>query len=206
MTHRLRRDVLCLVTLLLCGVAGEAAAQSMPALRPNPLLVLSANGLARRDLYRETLRLDPDEAPSAYDVELDAALDSTLDVLHRVGVPLRPDRVLAGDDGIAFSAASRLRGDLPSVTFHIGDRGPFDAFYANAGGFRWALTWPLHFVDRIALHLEGGEDSEFGTFAVADLQWRHPRLPLVIGIGVPVGLAHAEGSLGMLCQMRMLLD
>jgi len=208
MTHRVRRHVLCacLVTLACCATRGEAAAQSFPGLRPNPLVVLSANGLARRDLHRETLRLNPDAAPSATDVQLDGALDSTLALLHRVGVPLRPDHVLAGDDGIAFSAAFRLRGDLPSVTFHVGDRGPFDAFYANDGGFRWALTWPLHFLDRFALHLEGGEDSEFGTFAIADLQWRHPRRPLVIGIGVPMELAHADGSLGVLCQMRMLLD
>jgi hypothetical protein len=208
MTHRVRRHALCtcLVTLVLCGVRGELAAQSFPALRPNPLVVLSANGLARRDLYRETLRLTPDDARSVTDVELDGALDSTLALLHQVGVPLRPDRVLAGDDGIAFSAAFRLRGDLPSVTFHVGDRGPFDAFYANDGGFRWALTWPLRFLDRFALHLEGGEDSEFGTFAIADLQWRHPRRPLVIGIGIPMELAHAEGSLGVLCQLRMLLD
>ena len=181
------------------------AAQPMPALPPHPLAVLSESGAARRDLYRETLRLNPDDT-SSYDVELDAALDSTLGVLHQVGFPLRQDRALSGDDGIAFSAAFRLRGDLPSVTFHVGDRGPFDAFYANDGGFRWALTWPLHFIDQVALHLEGGEDSEFGTFAIADLQWKDPRRPLVFGIGLPVQLENADGNFGVLCQMRMLLD
>lgn len=186
--------------------ARETAGQSSPALRPPPVVVLSASAGARRDVYREMLHLTPDAAPRGYDVALDGALESTLGVLHRIGVPLRPDRGLAGEDGIAFSAAFRLRPDLPSVVFHVGDRGPFDAFYANDGGFRWALTWPLHLLDGVALHLEGGEDSEFGTFAIADLQWRHPRRPLVVGFGLPVALANAEGHLGLLCQMRLLLD
>jgi hypothetical protein len=207
MTTPAPRVLLSLIaTVALCAPARQSAGQSFPSLRPNPVIVLSATGGARRDLYRELLLLDPDTAPSAYDVELDGALDSTLDVLHGIGVPLRPDRALAGKHGIAFSAAFRVKKELPSVMFHVGDRGPFDAFYANEGGFRWALTWPLHLVDRVALHLEGGEDSEFGTFAIADLQWRHPSRPLVIGVGVPVALAHAEGNLGLLCQLRMLLD
>lgn len=205
---RAARSLTCTAigALALCAAALDAAAQSFPALRPNAAFLLSVSGGTRRDLYRETLRLTPDETPRAYQVELDGALDTTLGFLHSVGVPLRPDRALAGDDGIAFSATFRLDPELPAVTFHVGDRGPFDAFYANDGGFRWALTWPLHLLDRVALHLEGGEDSEFGTFAIADLQWRHPTRPLAIGLGLPVAFPGADGSVGVLCQFRMLLD
>jgi hypothetical protein len=100
----------------------------------------------------------------------------------------------------------RVNGDLPSVYFNVGDHGALDAFYANDGGFRFVLKWPLLFAPQFALHLGGGEDSEFGNWAIVGVQWRDPKRPLAIGIGMPVALKNADGNVGVVCQLRMLLN
>jgi len=139
-------------------------------------------------------------------VDLQPALDGILGFFGRHGFPLHEDADPTGDGGISFSATVNLNEQLPSLYFNIGDHGPLDAFYANDGGFRFALKWPLLFAPQFALHLGGGEDSEFGNWAILGLQWRDPHRPLAIGVGMPVALKNADGDVGVVCQLRMLLN
>ena len=56
---------------------------------------------------------------------------------------------------------------------------PFDAFYAD----------------------------RFGNWAIAGLQWRHPGLPLAVGVGLPIALGNnTGGGLDALVQIRMSLN
>jgi hypothetical protein len=193
------------MVLLHHGLVADAMAQSR-AKMPRGAAVDRFS--SPRDLYREALVLGTRSQRDAghYEVDLGPALDHILGYVHAVGIPLRPAPELTGGHGIAFSATWQVDRDVPSVNFHVGDTGPLDAFYGNDGGFRWALSWPLHGVPRVALHLAGGEDNEFGSWAVAGLQWRDRKRPLVVGIGLPLSMAEANGPLGVMCQIRLLLD
>lgn len=191
--------------LILFAIEAGATEPSAAPLVHEPATHFASLASLRRDLYREALNLSPELQPARdYDVDLNPVLDNVLGYVHAVGIPLRPDGELAGKDGIAFSASWQVRPDMPTVNFHIGDTGPLDAFYANDGGFRWALTWLLQGSGHVALHVEGGEDSEFGTWAIAGVQWRDPRRPLAVGVGVPVSMTGIDG-VAVLCQLRMLL-
>ena len=139
-------------------------------------------------------------------VDLAPLLDGVLGVLHEYGIPLRRDREVAGDDAIVFSASFQIDPTLPPMQLHIGDSAPFDAFYANDGGFHFALAWRLPRARQFALHLGAGEDSEFGNWAIAGVQLRHPTRPFAIGLGMPVALSNADGPVGIVCQVRILLD
>src|SRR4029078_1946457 len=88
-------------------------------------------------------------------VDLGPGVDQITAYLTENGVPIHKDDELSGDDGIVFSAAFRLSETLPDMQFHIGDRGPFDAFYGDGGGFRLSLSWPLSAAQPGALALEG---------------------------------------------------
>ena len=196
--------MMCAFDLLVLPVDAIEPARS-PVV-PQPVQNFAGIVSVRRDLYREALNLSPEQQPMRdYDVDLKPLLDNALGYVHAIGIPLRPDREMAGQKGIAFSASWRVRPDMPAVNFHIGDTGPLDAFYANDGGFRWALSWLVQGAGPVALHLEGGEDSEFGTWAIAGAQWRDPHRPLAIGIGVPVSMNGVDGGVGVLLQLRMLL-
>src|SRR5262245_4381131 len=138
-------------------------------------------------------------------IDMQPVLDEITGFLRAHGFPLHEDSELVSHGGIAFSAAVRGNDDLPSMPFTIGDRGPFHAFYANDGGFRSSLKWPLPPIPQFSLHLGGGEDSEFGNWAVVGVQWLHPRRALAIGVGMPIALQHADGAVGVICQLRMLL-
>lgn len=177
----------------------------LPALRPTREVALDMP--ARHNLLQNTLGVRAGRGVSRrLVVDLQPVLDEITGFLRAHGFPLHEDRELAGDKGIVFSADMRIDANLPAVHFSIGDRGPLDAFYANAGGFRVALQWPMPFAPGFALHLGGGEDSEFGNWAIVGVQWRHAILPLVVGLGMPVALGNANGDIGVICQMRMLLD
>lgn len=213
---RLGAIALCLCLLGVLGAqvyAVEPGGEPLPAAAPAtgwwmpaPAQNFASTVGIRRDLYREALNLSAEQQPLRdYDVDLKPLLDNVLGYVHAVGIPLRPDQEMAGPKGIAFSASWRVRPDMPAVNFHIGDTGPLDAFYANDGGFRWALSWLVQGAGHVALHLEGGEDSEFGTWAIAGAQWRDPHRPLAIGIGVPVSMNGVDGDVGVLIQLRMLL-
>ena len=95
--------------------------------------------------------------------------------------------------------------DHPGLKLHIGERSldPVGAFYPIGRGLRWSVVYPWR---NLTFRLEGGEDSEFGYLAIAGLQWAHPRLPLVAGVGVPVNMKDANGEVGVVVQFRMRLD
>ncbi len=136
-------------------------------------------------------------------IDLGPVVDEITAYLNAHGIPLHHDPDLSGDDGIVFSAAFRVSDSMPDMQFHIGDRGPLDAFYGD-DGFRLSLSWPIS-TTPWALHLEGGEDGAFGNWAVAGVQWHHPRQPMVLGIGMPVALDNANGPVGVVVQIRLIL-
>lgn len=124
-------------------------------------------------------------------------------VLSDYGIPLREDREVAGPDGIAVAASFVLDDDLPALQLRIGDRAPLGAFYADEG-FRWALSWSPRSAPRLALHLEGGEHSEFGHAAIGGIQWRSADARYAIGLGVP--LLNDRDEAAVLWQIRVRLD
>jgi hypothetical protein len=133
------------------------------------------------------------------------ALDEIFRFFHRHGLPLQPQRDEDGDGPIGVYADFSVGRDMPAVSFHLGDRPiePLGAFYSNERGFRCAVVWP---VKRVTLRLEGGEDSEFGYYGIAGVQWVHPSIPLALGIGLPMNLRDADGDVGFIVQMRMTLE
>ncbi|MGE3500094.1 MAG: hypothetical protein AB7N53_19710 [Candidatus Binatia bacterium] len=215
--NRVERACGLIAFALLAAVPGQLRAQVAPILKSERAYVWLADTARGRDLDRDLRDRTGGPRPmQSYDVDLDPVLDNVLSLLGSVGIPLREDRALAGRDGIAFSAAFRVNPNVPSVRFHVGDCGPFDAFYADRG-FRWALTWPLPIKRSFSLQLQGGEDNEFGSWAIGGIQWRHAELPLAVGIGIPVALGgssdeprhgprRSSGGIGGLVQFRMLLD
>lgn len=157
-------------------------------------------------------RFDGDGAPRRGDklkrrlgIDLSPAVDSILGFFNDHGVPLREQHDPKSDSLVGVQAAFSVGRDVPAVNFNLGDRPvePLGAFYSAERGFRCAVVWP---VDRFTLRLEGGEDSEFGYYGIAGVQWLHPRLPLAAGIGIPMNLRDAEGDVGLIFQFRMRLD
>jgi hypothetical protein len=138
-------------------------------------------------------------------VDLSPAIDEIFRFFHRHGLPLQPQRDEEGNGPIGVYANFSVGRDVPALSFHLGDRPiePLGAFYSNERGFRCALVWPIK---RVTLRLEGGEDSEFGYYGIAGVQWVHPRAPLAIGVGLPMNLDNAEGDVGLILQFRMSLD
>ena len=189
------------VPVVLSAQTMTTQALSFSALRP---LAEVPAAVRRGDLLEHPFTVSRRQPGRDLEIDLAPVLDGILGFLHAYGIPLRQDRALAGKHGVVFSAAWSVGQDNEPVRFHIGDRGPLDAFYANEGGFRAALAWPI--TRELVLQLEGGEDSEFGNWAIGGVQWRHPSLPLVIGVGVPLALNNASGDVGVLCQLRMLLE
>jgi hypothetical protein len=184
----------------------SAAADVGPFAFPQPRDV-AVFGTPRGNLLASVL--SPREEPRAarrVSVDLGPVVSGALGLLQEHGFPLHYDPELSGDSGFVFSATFSLDENLPPMRFHIGDGGPLDAFYANEGGFRLALAWTLPFAKQLAVNVAAGEDSEFGNWAIAGLQWRHPRRPLAIGLGMPVALSNADGDIGVVFQLRMLLE
>lgn len=138
-------------------------------------------------------------------VDLSPALAAVFGFFHHHGVPLREQRDEKGGNLVGVQAAFSVGRDLPAVSFNLGDRPvePLGAFYSAERGFRCALVWP---VERFTLRLEGGEDSEFGYYGIAGVQWLHPRLPIAVGAGIPMNLRDADGDVGVIVQFRMRLD
>jgi hypothetical protein len=143
--------------------------------------------------------------PQRPQLDLSPAIDEIFRFFHRNGLPLQPQRDENGSGPIGIYADFSVGEDVPAVSFHLGDRPiePLGAFYTNERGFRCAVVWPVH---RFTLRLEGGEDSEFGYYGIAGVQWVHPKRPLAIGVGIPMNLDDAEGDVGLILQFRMTLD
>ena len=138
-------------------------------------------------------------------LDLSPIAEELLGFLRLHGLPLNEQRDKEGNGPVGVYADVSVGKDLPAVSFHLGDRPiePLGAFYSADRGFRCAVVWP---VQRFTLRVEAGEDSEFGYYAIAGLQWVHPRLPLAAGIGVPMNLRDANGDIGVIFQFRMTLD
>ena len=139
------------------------------------------------------------------EVDLSPALDEIFGFFHRHGLPLQEQLDDDGDGPIGVYANFSVGRDMPAVSFHLGDRPmePLGAFYSSDRGFHCALVWP---VKRFTLRLEGGEDSEFGYYGIAGVQWMDSHRPLAIGIGIPMNLRDAQGGVGVVVQLRMNLE
>ena len=200
------------IGILIVSVVPCAAAD--PA---NPLFVPLAE--ESRDLMAgaRPLRLDPGAFAEANEprrlqrlrqrlgIDLSPALDAVFGFFNDHGVPLREQHDEHGEGLVGVQAAFSVGKDLPAVNFNLGDRPvePLGAFYSAEKGFRCAVVVPI---DRFTLRLEGGDDSEFGYYGIAGVQWIHPRLPLAVGIGIPMNLRDAKGDVGAILQFRMRLD
>jgi hypothetical protein len=140
-------------------------------------------------------------------VRLDAEplLNNLLEALNEWGIPLRQYRDPRGLRALGVVASFSVGAEYPAVNFHLADRCPeqLTAFYRGGRGLSWAFIWPT---DLFTLRLEGGDDSEFGSYAIAGAQWNHPRLPLAIGVGLPVRMKHADGVFGAIFQLRAKLN
>jgi len=138
-------------------------------------------------------------------LDLDPLFNEVLRMVRDIGIPLQRYRDPLHTRAIGVTASFRLGEDFPAVSFHVADRAPaaLDAFYSGGHGLRWAFVWP---VGQFTMRLEGGDRSEFGYLAVAGAQWNHPRLPLAVGLGLPVRLRNAEGEIGVILQLRATLQ
>lgn len=201
------------IGLLIAGAVPCAAGEAEPGGLGLPLAEASYDLLGGRRTYRpEDLALRDIGPPVRRDrlhqrLGIDASLvvDSVLGFFRRRGVPLRRQHDERGGGLVGVRAAFAVGRDLPPLSFNLGDRPvePLGAFYSARRGFRCAVVWP---VERFTLRLEGGEDSEFGYFGIVGVQWLSQRLPLAIGVGVPMNLRDAEGDIGAIVQLRMRLD
>jgi hypothetical protein len=182
-------------------------AASVPLLQVSRDLLRADRPLHGRDVGFATLLTPDGRLPGSLRGQLDLspALDEIFSFFHRHGVPLQEQRDEHGHGPVGVYANFSVGHDMPAVSFHLGDRPiePVGAFYSSERGFRCALVWP---VSRLTLRLEGGEDSEFGYYAIAGLQWLAARRPLAIGIGLPMNLRDAQGGIGAVFQLRMNLD
>jgi hypothetical protein len=200
------------IGFLIAGVAPCAAADTA-----NPLFVPLAEeshslmGGAPASRLDE-LALDDEGAPRRgsrlrlrQGIDVSPAIDAIFGFFNQHGLPLREQRDEEGNGPVGVLASFGVGHDLPAVNFNLGDRSvePLGAFYSAERGFRCAVVWP---VERFTLRLEGGEDSEFGYYGIAGMQWVHPRLPLALGMGVPMNLRDAKGDVGVILQFRMRLD
>lgn len=196
-----------------CGAGRALAADGSVATLPVPLFEASRDLLrAERPFRWRDLGTGPvlsvdgrrSEPPRAR-LDLSPALNEIFRFFHRHGLPLQPQRDEDGDGPIGVYADFSVGRNVPAVSFHLGDRPiePLGAFYSNERGFRCAVVWPFR---GVTLRLEGGEDSEFGYYGIAGVQWVHPKRPLALGIGLPMNLRDADGDVGFIVQLRMTLD
>ena len=189
-----------------------AMAQEGDAVRMNVLdaardLLGTERGTVGRE-WSSSIALAPSDGDSrggSAHIDLSPAVDEIFGFLHRHGVPLQEQLDEHGKGPIGVYADFHVSPDAPPVKFHLGDRSPepIGAFYSSHHGFRCAVVWP---VDRFTLRLEAGDDSELGYFGIAGVQWVDPHRPLAIGLGVPMNLNGANGSVGFVVQLRMKLN
>ncbi len=120
-----------------------------------------------------------------------------------MGMSVVEHRDEKGRRRIALSAQFSVAEDMPDVKMHLGDRPlePMGAFYPAKKGFRFAVVYPMR---NFSLRLEGGDDSEFGSIAVAGVSWVHPSKRFAAGFGLHGGdLDSVNSNLGAIFQFRM---
>jgi hypothetical protein len=199
-------------TLVLVGCIAEIARGEGPVARQaafadaaRPVPTPERKPLAPDAMLAEGFR-DPAQFREGYGLNLD--LSPVLRVfaafLRDHGVTAVEHRAKKSDDPVAVSASFDVAQNLPALRVQIGDKSPepFGAFYSGNKGIRWALIWP---VSRFSLRIEGGQDSEFGYFGIAGMQWVDPKRPIAFGFGVPMNLRNARGGVGIIAQFRMRL-
>lgn len=138
-------------------------------------------------------------------LDAEPLLNNVIDILQDLGIPLRQHHDPHGLRAIGVAASFRVGAAYPAVNFHLADRCPdtLTAFYRGGRGLSWAFVWPI---DYFTLRLEGGDDSEFGSYAIGGAQWNHPTLPFAVGIGIPLHMKHADGLVGAILQIRAKLN
>jgi hypothetical protein len=153
--------------------------------------------LTPRPVLLELVGTDEGSPDEHLSVDVGPVLRGFGDFLRRNGIPVEEYK---REKAVRLSASFRMRDRLPAMSFHLGDRStePFGAFYGN-DGFRASLVWP---VGRFSLRVEGGEDSEFGSYGIAGAQWAHPSRPFAVGLGFPLRLRNADGEFGVIVQLR----
>jgi hypothetical protein len=190
------------------GALAEQELRSIPDLRLSLDEAQSIPGTSGReapgflDLLFGT-RLASNPRHQRYHLDVNPLLDSMLALVRDVGIPLRDYREEKDGELIGVSASFRVSERLPAVRFHIGEHAPepLGAFYSTKSDVNWAFSIPLR--RQLTMRIEGGDQSEFGYYAIAGLQWRDPARPIAVGMGVPILMRDAEGSVGVIIQYRM---
>lgn len=146
-------------------------------------------------------RITPRRRRKRRKLDLTPLADMAIAYLKEQGVPIVETR----DEKrrpIAIDAEFAVAGDVPSLKMHLGDRAaePLGAFYPPERGFRFSVVYPM---EQWSLRVEAGDDSEFGSRAVAGLTWVHPNQRYAVGFGLPMRIKHAEGDFGAIMQFRM---
>ncbi len=138
-------------------------------------------------------------------LDLTPVVETAIDYVQGLGVPLVEHRDEKGKRPIAVSAQFSVGEGMPDVRLHLGDRAaePMGAFYPAEKGLRWSIVYP---VKNVTLRLEGGDDSEFGSLAVAGFHWVHPNQRFAAGVGLPMKLDNSDSNFGAIFQFRMNLD
>ncbi len=137
-------------------------------------------------------------------IDLTPLANMAIAYLKESGVPIVEQRDKKNRP-IAVSAQFSVAGDVPDVKLHLGDRPAeqLGAFYPSKKGFRFSVVYPM---ENLSLRLDGGDDSEFGSLAVAGLSWVHPSKRFAAGLGLPVRLKNADGNFGAIFQFRINLQ
>jgi hypothetical protein len=179
----------------------------MPVLEASRDLLRAERPFRGRDLGAAVFTTPEGRRPEALRGEIDVSpfIDEVFGFFHRHGLPLQPQNDDDGTGPIGIYGNFSIGRDMPAVSFHLGDKPiePLGAFYSSERGFRCSVVFPIK---RFTLRLEAGEDSEFGYYGIAGVQWVHPTKPIAIGFGLPMNLQNAEGDIGLILQFRMNLD
>lgn len=196
--------------MALAGILGErAAADGIGSASP-----------VGDDAFYQRMALDPQTArqqqvlarlmigPSARgeekrSVDLTRLAEMAIASVRGMGVPLIEHRDERGRGPIAVSAQFSVAGDSPDLRMHLSARAlePMGAFYPATKGIRFSVVYPMK---NFSLRLDAGEDSEFGSIAVAGISWVHPSKRFAAGFGLHGGnLENSRSGVGAIFQFRM---
>ena len=207
--YRYRSWLLSAIAIVLCSPTSVLADDTLLAIRLSEAeeAMRERNLPQSRDFVEawQVQSLVPRRTTHRVRLDVQPFITNLLNVLNLVGIPLRQHHDPRGLRAIGVAASFSVGAEYPAVNFHLADRCPeqLTAFYRGGRGLSWAFIWPS---DLFTLRLEGGDDSEFGSYAIAGAQWNHPRLPLAVGIGLPVRMKHADGLVGAIFQVRAKLN
>jgi hypothetical protein len=138
-------------------------------------------------------------------LDLTPLVERAVQYLQGTGLPLIEHRDEQKDGRIAFSASFSISENSPDITLSVGKRSiePFGAFFPDKKGLRWSIVCP---VSNLTFRVEGGDDSEFGSIAIAGFQWIDSSRRMAVGFGLPVKLDNSDSDFGAIFQFRLKLD